>query len=290
MTTTTPSAQAVRKHLKHLEDKGLSPYTVGRRAQALDRLAKMLPVPLLEATPDHLDEWRASLRGRKNSTIACYISHVRSFYDWCVKDVRPPLLAENPASGVATPKVPVKLPHPIPEADLMLALSYAGEQLRPWIVLAGWCGLRCQEIAWLRVENLRLRDTPPVVIVSAEAAKGITERTVDLAPWVVKELHAARLPASGYAFTKADGQPFSPHAVSLIANAHLKGCGIPSKFHNLRDRFLTQVYAAGQDILITQQLAGHSSPTMTARYAAYSRTGAAAAVAALPTPTQESAA
>jgi integrase len=248
--------------VQRLENQGLSPYTVGRRSQALGRLAKALPVPLLDATPDHLYEWRTGLTG-KNNTIACYLSHVKGFYRWCVSGARPPLLAEDPAAWVPAHKVRPGV-RPIPEPDLMLAYKYASHPVKAWFLFAGWCGLRVQEIALLRIENLRLRDTPPVLIVSAESAKGRRERVIDLAPWVVSEILKVQLPVNGYAFTDVNGRPFTPHAVSLIANQHLRSCGISAKFHDLRHRFLTQVHAATHDILITQALAGHATPATTA--------------------------
>lgn len=45
--------------------------------------------------------------------------------------------------------------------------------------------------------------------------------------------------------------------------------------------FLTSVYEASLDIRVTQELAGHASPTTTARYAAWSESRGAEAVAAL---------
>jgi integrase len=56
-------------------------------------------------------------------------------------------------------------------------------------------------------------------------------------------------------------------------------------FHQLRHFYGTETYAAtGQDLLMTQRLMRHSSPSTTAGYAATADAVAAAAVARIPLP------
>src|SRR5215813_6252865 len=278
----TNGEQAVKRHLKHLALQGMSPYTIRRREQALLRLAKSLPVPLLEATPDQLYEWRAGMTNG-NGTIACYLSHVKMFYRWAADEG---LIPANPVTAVPVPRLPKRYPRPIPEADLMHALALASPQspIRLMLVLGGWCGMRAGEVAGLRVENLRMHDTPPVVIISAETAKGQRERIVELAPFVLAEIALARLPLSGHVFTDAHGQPFEPWFVSRMTNEHLRGSGTKSTFHCLRHRFASLLYQGTLDLRLVSELMGHASQSTTANYAAFSRTGAAAAVASLPVP------
>src|SRR5262245_18549200 len=101
--TTTPGEHAMKRHLKHRALQGKSPYTIRRREQALLRLAKALPGPLLEATPDQLYEWRAG-RTNGNVTIACYLSHVKAFFRWAADEG---LVAVNPVTAVPVPKLPI---------------------------------------------------------------------------------------------------------------------------------------------------------------------------------------
>ena len=58
-------------------------------------------------------------------------------------------------------------------------------------------------------------------------------------------------------------------------------CGIDATAHQLRHYFATEVYASSKDIRVTQELLGHSSPSTTANYVAFSHVDAAAAVASL---------
>src|SRR5258708_23101533 len=89
----TPSDRAVAAHLRHIRLEGKSARTVYDREITLNRVAKDLPVPLLDATPEHLYEWRAGLTV-SDATLPCYASHVISF---CPRAVNPGLHATTPA-------------------------------------------------------------------------------------------------------------------------------------------------------------------------------------------------
>ena len=128
---------------------------------------------------------------------------------------------------------------------------------------------------------------PPVLIVAAGATKGhARERAVPLSGFVITELHRARMPASGWVFRRMDGRagPCTPGLISHYANIHLHECGIDATLHSLRHRYGTQIYRGTRDLRLTQDLLGHSSPVVTAGYAAYDRPSAHAAVDALPVP------
>ena len=85
------------------------------------------------------------------STIAGYTSNVRGFYRWAVEGGR---LEVGPSTRLPSPKVPRRFPRPIPELDLRTALVCAAEPIRTWLVLAGFMGLRCAEIAGITAESV----------------------------------------------------------------------------------------------------------------------------------------
>jgi integrase/recombinase XerC len=57
--------------------------------------------------------------------------------------------------------------------------------------------------------------------------------------------------------------------------------GINATAHQLRHWIGTEIYSATHDIRVTQELLGHSDPSTTAGYIAYSHVAAAAAVGSL---------
>jgi integrase len=276
------SRAAVTAHLEWMRQRGLSPTTIVYRRRLLTRLAGELPKPILAATPRDLARWRGGLT-LSPATVLHYVSHAASFYNWAVAAR---LITVNPAAGLPVPKAPHAIPRPIAEDDLMLAVQSAPSRIRPWLILAGWCGLRAQEIARLRGEDIHTHTTPPVLVVTVHAAKGNRERTVPLSAFVLAELAAARVPSRGWAFTRLDDRP-GPNAawvVSQLSSAHLHACGIPASLHQLRHRFGTSLYQQTHDLRLVQEMLGHADPATTAGYAAWDRSGAMAAVEALAVP------
>jgi integrase len=277
------NADSVARYLGHLMDQGMSPHTIYDRRRVLSRLAAALPVPLLEASPDELAAWRVTLRRLSAGSAANYLGHVRCYYRWAADEG---LIEASPAARLPVPRRPRRLPRPIGEDGLALALASAPGRLRIWLVLAAFAGLRACEIAGLRGENVLLRAAQPYVLVAEDATKGIRERAVPLCPFAVAELAAAGLPSRGWAFARLDGAPGPNHParVSQVCNRFLHDHGIPETLHQLRHRFGTQAYAASHDLRAVQELMGHANPATTGCYVLVSRPSAVAAVRALPVP------
>src|SRR5215831_7647263 len=155
--------EILRAHLESMRQRGRSPRTIEERRLALQRMAAALPVPLLEAAPADLAGWRAGLRVSGNSA-AIYVSQAREFYRWAIAAGLHP--GPNPAAGLDVPKMIRGLPRPAGEADLLRAVATAPRRVRPWLVLAGWAGLRAKEIALLRRERVLDAANPPVLHIT----------------------------------------------------------------------------------------------------------------------------
>jgi len=269
--------------LQSMRHRGRAAGTIEARHRALLRMAAAIPVPLLDAAPADLAAWRAGLHVTGN-TVITYVSHAKEFYRFAIAAGLHP--GPNPAAGLDVPKQVRGLPRPAGEADLMRAVALAPARVRPWLVLAGWAGLRAREIALLRRERVLDTALPPVLLIGADATKGHRERIVPLSPFTLAELRAAGLPRGGYVFPRHDGRPGpnSPAVISHVANRHLAECGAGCTLHQLRHRFGSVLYQQTRDLRMVQELLGHADPATTAGYAAWDRSAAAGAVAALPAP------
>ena len=180
-------AHVLAAHLTSLRHRGHTAASVQARARALHRMAGRIPVPLLEATVADLATWRENLTVTGNTVIG-YVSHAKDFYAWAVGQG---LAASNPAEGLPLPRLVRGLPRPAGKDVLMDAVTTAPLRVRPWLVLAGWAGLRAKEIALLRRERVLETAAPPVILVASDATKGRRERVVAMSAFVVT-LHQCR--------------------------------------------------------------------------------------------------
>lgn len=260
-----------------LEDcrlRNLQPTTVDQKRRALGRLARTGVNPATAST----DDLRRFLgRPIQPESRATELAHLRSYYKWAVLNGH---RADDPTLPIQRPKIPRRLPRPIPERDLEVAVDTAPARVRPMLILAGWAGLRAKEIAAVRGEDVQWHLTPPVLVI--EEQKGGDTGTVPLCPFVAEELQGV---TSGWLFPRLDDNPgpIPPHLVSKLCNDHLHGLGITHTLHSLRHRFLTQCYlASGRDLRLTQELGRHRTPVSTALYTWVDRSEAGAVVAALP--------
>jgi site-specific recombinase XerC len=280
--------KTVRDHLRHLKLEGCSEHTIYHRERILIRLARALDVPLTEATADMLYDWRETLtaasgRPLADSTIICYVSHIKEFYKFLAERG---VISADPATRIPVPRMPRRQPHPISEQDLMRAVQAAPPFIRIWLDLAGWGGMRAKEIARLRTDCVRLTGEQPHILILSDATKGRTERTIPLPPFLVAELERAAVLFSpqGFAFRDALGRPVQPWFVSRKCNQHLHDLGIASTLHKLRHRYGTQVTHISKDLQLAQKLLGHADITTTAGYAAVDMSAFAPTVNAIPSP------
>lgn len=271
-----PAPDPVAAHLAHLRLRNLSPSTVRQRHYALARLARHLSChtdDLLALVPDDLMQWQTEIAHLSPRYRSSWHSHVAAFYAWAAEEYG----ITSPAKVLVTVRLPRRLPNPISELDLDMAIRCAPERIRPWLVLAGYAGLRAAEIANLTREQVRDTADPPVLVISG---KGGHERIVPLSRIVLDALQLAGLPSRGYVFPRADGLAGAnrPWQVSHLVNSYLHGLGITHTLHSLRHRFGTQVYRVSKDLRVTQEVMGHASSSTTAPYADWSRSDAVDAV------------
>lgn len=259
--------------------RGLMPGTIETRHLVLRSFegANLLAnsIGIEGATRDDIELWLDSLRLAAR-TRSNYLSCLHSFYEWALENGE---IVVDPTAAIRRPKVRQTLPRPIPPEHLRLALDNADAQMRCWLMLGAYQGLRCLEIAGVDREDVI--DTEGLLRV---LGKGGKERIVPLHPMVFAALDALPMPQRGMLFRRASLLDRYPaYTVSQDINAYLHGLGIPSTAHSLRHYFGTWVLRASHNLRTTQVLMGHSSPTSTAIYTAFDDAGAVEAVRSLQT-------
>lgn len=245
----------VEDHLRFLGRRNLRPSTISQRRLALRRLGRAMDPA--RATTDDLERWLDE-REMGPEARACEISHLRGFYKWAVKEGR---LASNPALELVRPKIARRLPRPMPEPDLQMAVEMAPEPIRSMLLIAAFAGLRACEISRLEGEHVHLSSKVLLVV----EGKGGGMSSVPIYPALVPVFR--RLPRYGPLFFLTDGRTMRPHNVSHWCNRYLHSLGIQHTLHSLRHRFGTCAYeASGRDLRTTQELLRHRTPVSTALY------------------------
>lgn len=266
---------ALVDHTNEMLTVGRSLATIELRLTVLRLLGRQIaPTRLLDATPLQLRQWQRALVPLSPETRRTYTCQVRGFYRWCLVEG---LVDVDPAAGLLVPRVARGKPKPMPEDDLRVALQSATAEVRVWLVLAAGAGLRAMEIAGLERADVVDGAAVPHLVIHG---KGERERQVPLAPWVLAELRAYGMPASGPLFLHGGAQ-VTPVMVGNTCNKHLYRQGIRFSLHKCRHRFATALYKATRDLRLVQEALGHESPATTIRYTDYDSSVTAAAVASL---------
>lgn len=246
-----------------------APGTVYVFRSRLQTLAAHAARPLGEVTARQIaaliDSRDVSPRSRYS-----WISTISVFYRWAMVH-HPQTISHDPTMTLERPKLRQGLPRPIPDADIAVALAAAVAPVSTWIVLGAWAGLRCMEIAGLRHEDVLIDDGLLLV-----RGKGRSERLIPMHDRVLDVL--PRGGRVGPMFQQPNGSLYSAQKVSHMINAHFRSLGMGWTAHQLRHRFATRVHDASGDLLVTQALLGHASPTTTAIYAKFSSPKAVEAV------------
>jgi integrase/recombinase XerC len=230
-----------------------------------------------EVTLSELRAWMASERGRGLSarSLARALSAVRSFHGWL-----------DAAHGidcaaihlVRSPKVPARLPRPVPEAGARAVLAAVSADAEPWIAARDQAALTLIWGSGLRISEalgLRQRDVPLAEVIRV-TGKGGKEREVPVLPAAREAVEHYRAicphaPRRGEAlFLGARGGPLSPRLLQKAMASARMALGLPASAtpHALRHSFATQLLAAGGDLRAVQELLGHASLSTTQVYTA----------------------
>lgn len=213
--------------------------------------------------------------GWSPNTRLTYFKALSRWFTWLVDSDR---ITVHPMARMRRPPTPRGVPHPVDTDVLRQAIAAATGDLRAWLILGAYEGLRLTEIASFRGEQLR-GDWLTVV------GKGGVEAVLPVHP-LVAEL-ARQYPAAGYWFPPAGASWRYPHrspeSITAAVREHLARHGGRATPHALRHWFGTEVLeASGGNLRTTQELMRHASSALTERYTLVRRDRLTAAVHALP--------
>lgn len=167
-------------------------------------------------------------------------------------------------------KLRSKIPNIIPKNEFITIFNNENNiKYKCWLILGFCCGLRVEEVATLRIENIYSNEHKLKVL-----GKGNKERFTRLPDIVIKCL---RTYCKKYKITNKQGYIFYIHDNDAIPNPKVitnyftalikkyNKFGIYT-FHSLRHSFATYYLSSGGSILTLKSMLGHKSLNTTVRY------------------------
>lgn len=250
----------IAAHLLHMRRRNLAHSTIDVRRRRLERFNAF--APLNSADSSDVERFLDSRQLGAKSTYD-WLSHLSSFYRWAIDHGH---LACDPTARVPRPRLRRNLPRPIDTGDLQVALEMATPEMRAWLSLMAFAGLRCVEVARLEVDSILWADK----LLRVEG-KGDRERLVPMHDEIARVLRSLHLPNRGRVFRRPRGGGYPAAQISREVSLYFTSLGMPETAHQLRHWFGTSIYRASRDLRVAQELLGHASPTTTAIYAEWSR-------------------
>ena len=198
------------------------------------------------------------------------------------------VVSQNVASLVAPPPVPDKEIEILNEDQIGTILRHLeGRTLRPIVSFLLGTGARRGEALALRWGDVDLQKNVVRIERSLEQTKGSLRikspktkngrRNVTISPWLTAELRAhrarqderrlslglGRAPDDTPVFAKWNGGMRSPSRLSQDFAAAMDALKIDCTLHGLRHTHVSQLIAAGLDVLTISRRIGHASPAIT---------------------------
>ena len=216
------------------------------------------------------------------ATCARKISTIRIFFKYLT--ITNPLLSENPAQNLETPKLNKRLPRylTLEDSQKLLNASFNDEKdknkERDFAIITLFlnCGMRLSELVGINISDIKFDDMKLTVI-----GKGNKERTIYLNKACVDAINAYlkvrptnpkkdSKNSDKALFLSSYRQRISKRTVENVVDRELLNAGLDtSKYstHKLRHTAATLMYKYGQvDIRALQELLGHESISTTEIY------------------------
>jgi integrase len=220
----------------------------------------------------HIEQFKAqclkdgAARKTINNRLAVLSKCLNTAYEWLRLSGTPP--------KIRWLKCPPPRTDHLSADECTLLLSHASGVLSEMILTALRTGLRQGELRGLQWSSINWESRTLAVRHSLcdrtkqlESPKNNRERIIPLDVDVYELLHR-RKKAQGYVFVDAGGQPFAGHRVIRRLRTIRKRAKLRNfSWHTLRHTFASHLAATGVPLHIVQALLGHSTITMTMRYA-----------------------
>jgi integrase len=284
-------AQLVKDHWLPAQRERVRPTTWEQYRGAVDSwvLPYFAAVKVVALTPKEVTDWQARLRAERR-LAARSIQMSTGFLKAATKyGLETGLIGRDPLVGVRRPRAESRtMTVWTPEQARTFLSATRSDRLYPAFALFLSRGLRRGEVAGLKWEHVDL-DAGSLRVATTRVLMGdgravesgpktkAGARTIDLDASVVSILRQHRRhqlqeqlkageawESTGYVFTNELGTPYYPGYFSDAWERRISALGLPSiRLHDARHSCFSAMLKDGTAIKVVQELAGHSSATVT---------------------------
>jgi site-specific recombinase XerD len=262
---------AIVQYRRFLKRKNCSKHTVKNYMHTLRQFVLWINLPIEHAGGKTILVYIDHLRQRRlqPKTINSHLDAIRGFYNYLIHEEGVPM--ENPVKRNYNLRLAKPLPKYLREEEIIrLFAKIENRRDRAIFMLMLRCGLRVEEVANL---TLRAVDLPRAQLFIYEG-KGGKDRVVYLSSDALTALSAylARRPSAWarkvFLVEKGlyKGKPLSVRGIQKRMEYYAQKAGLKVSCHQLRHTMATQLLNADADLVVIQDLLGHSQIRTTQRY------------------------
>jgi integrase/recombinase XerC len=271
-----------------IAERNASPYTIRNYRSEIGQFMAFAQGQGVQAwadvTPALLRRWLASLHEREyaRASVARRVSELRAFYAH-LHERR--LVEANPVDAISAPRLPKRLPRPLPEDEVVVLLDAPdtgkpqGQRDKAMLELLYAGGLRVSELLALDVKGLDLDHgevrvlgkgaKERIVLIGAPAAQALRTYLADGREQLlsaVPETQGRRRTTA--LFLNRFGRRLSVSMFTRRLTEYAQAAGITHTVtpHVLRHSFATHLLDGGADLRSVQELLGHESAATTQIY------------------------
>lgn len=263
---------AIVKYRRFLKRRNYSDHTMKTYMNTLEHFRRWLSLPVEEVTSQQVSAYIDFLltRGLAPKTINCRLDSVRGFFNYWSQEEGTP--RPNPVKKGSVLRLARPLPRYLKDEEVTkLFQTIKGLRDRAIFMLMLRCGLRVEEVAHLRLQDLDLTQRRILVC----RGKGNKDRVVYIS-------HDADRALRGYLKSRSSskvqeiflvnkgmcrGMPISVRGIQKRMEYYARKAGLKISCHHLRHTMATQLLNADADLVTIQDLLGHTRIKTTQRYA-----------------------
>lgn len=246
-----PMHSDTRVYLGHMTERHLAARTIEQRAAFAE--ARLRQWGTWDVSSDLIAAYLLRYTGH---TLRTYHDHFRALYRWLVESER---MSRNPLDVLPRPPTPKPHPRPLSRDDAARSLMYADGDLRAYLLLGRFAGLRAHEVAKFAGPDI---DAEALYVLGKGGQRAIIPTHPAL--WELAQTY----PREGYWFPseRSAAGHVTPHAVTMRVSRHFARLGIDGSSHRNRHLYGTELLRAGANLRVVQELMRHADLTTTVRY------------------------